>query len=74
MGEHKSSRIEILSRAVARRGVLHLREAATLLGVSRATAYRAVTQGTLPALRFGRTVRIPTAALLRLLQVENSEE
>jgi DeoR family deoxyribose operon repressor len=42
MGEHKSSRIDILSRALARRGVLHLREAASLLGVSEMTVRRDV--------------------------------
>lgn len=42
MGEPKSARIEKLSRALARRGVLHLREAAGLLGVSEMTIRRDV--------------------------------
>lgn len=43
MGEPKSSRVEKLSRALAQRGVLHLREAASLLGVSEMTVRRDVT-------------------------------
>jgi len=47
--------------------VVSVERAAQLLSISRASAYRAVQAGTLPALRFGRTVRIPTARLLGLL-------
>ena len=42
MGEPKSSRVEKLSRTLAQRGVLHLREAASLLGVSEMTVRRDV--------------------------------
>jgi DeoR family transcriptional regulator, deoxyribose operon repressor len=42
MGEPRSSRIEKLSQTLARRGVLHLREAASLLGVSEMTIRRDV--------------------------------
>jgi excisionase family DNA binding protein len=45
-------------------------EAAAILGVSRETAYRWAREGNLPAIRWGtNTVRIPSAALLALLQV-----
>jgi len=40
MGEPKAARVEKLSRTLARRGVLHLREAASLLGVSEMTIRR----------------------------------
>ena len=46
---------------------LTVERAAEVLGISRASAYRAVHDGTLPALRFGKSIRIPTADLLRLL-------
>jgi DeoR family deoxyribose operon repressor len=42
MGEPKSSRVDKLSRSLAQRGVLHLREAASLLGVSEMTIRRDV--------------------------------
>jgi DeoR family transcriptional regulator, deoxyribose operon repressor len=42
MGEPRSSRVEKLSRTLAQRGVLHLREAASLLGVSEMTIRRDV--------------------------------
>lgn len=40
MSSRKPGRIEMLSDAIARRGVLHLREAASLLGVSEMTVRR----------------------------------
>jgi excisionase family DNA binding protein len=42
-------------------------EAARLLGIARMTAYAAVRDGTLPALRIGRRLVIPRVALDRLL-------
>ena len=41
--------------------------AAELLGISRASAYRAAKNGDLPVLKFGRSVRVITASLLSLL-------
>jgi excisionase family DNA binding protein len=52
-------------------------EAAALLDVGRTTAYAAIREGTWPTqvIRVGSTIRIPTAAILRLLEVdeENSD-
>jgi excisionase family DNA binding protein len=45
-------------------------EAAIVLGISRASAYQAAKNGELPVLRFGRKMRVPTAALMRMLEVE----
>jgi len=43
-------------------------EAAKVLGISRSQAYRRVADGTLPSIRFGpRSIRVPVAALARLL-------
>ncbi|MDP9330362.1 MAG: hypothetical protein M3P11_06985 [Actinomycetota bacterium] len=40
-----------------------------MLGISRAQAYRRVADGTLPVLRLGpRSLRVPVAALARLLE------
>jgi excisionase family DNA binding protein len=41
--------------------------AARLLGIGRATAYKAAADGLIPSIRLGRRVVVPTAALNRLL-------
>jgi excisionase family DNA binding protein len=47
--------------------VLKVREAAAILRVGRNQLYEAVARGELPAIRIGRTIRIPTTALRDLL-------
>jgi excisionase family DNA binding protein len=47
--------------------VLNVREAAGILRVGRNQLYEAVARGELPAIRIGRTIRIPTSALRDLL-------
>jgi excisionase family DNA binding protein len=42
-------------------------EAGRILGYSRNTAYEAVRRGELPSIRLGRKIRVPRAALQRLL-------
>jgi excisionase family DNA binding protein len=42
-------------------------EAAVVLGISRATAYDAVSRGEIPCIRIGRRILIPKVALERLL-------
>jgi excisionase family DNA binding protein len=46
-------------------------EAARILGVGRAVGYAAVKSGELPAIRVGGRVLVPTAALRRLLQLDD---
>ncbi|MBT9143405.1 MAG: putative DNA-binding proteinA [Syntrophomonadaceae bacterium] len=46
---------------------LTVEEVAKLLRISRASAYESVRTGQIPSVRFGRTIRIPRCALLRLL-------
>ena len=46
---------------------LSVPEAAKLLGISRGLAYELARSGRLPALRFGRRLLIPRAALERML-------
>jgi excisionase family DNA binding protein len=43
-------------------------EAAAILGIGRSAAYQAVASGELPALRIGRRIVVPAAALDRLLR------
>ncbi len=42
-----------------------------LLGLSRAATYDAVARGEIPALRVGRRLLVPTAALRRMLSLDN---
>ena len=44
------------------------REAACLLGLSRSSLYEAIRIGVIPALRVGRRLLVPKAALERLLE------
>lgn len=47
--------------------VLTVEEAAKLLRIGRAAAYAAVERKEIPSARFGRKIRIPMAALRKLL-------
>lgn len=49
-------------------------EVAALLRISRSSAYGAVRSGQIPSLRFGRSIRVPRAALERLLSIPNTLE
>jgi excisionase family DNA binding protein len=42
-------------------------EAGEVLGIGRNSAYDAVAQGSIPSLRIGKSIRVPVAALRRLL-------
>lgn len=42
--------------------------AASALGISRASAYKAVGRGEIPAIRIGRRILVPKAALERLVE------
>jgi excisionase family DNA binding protein len=46
---------------------LSVKEAAKILGLSRASAYEAVRTGQIPSLRFGRRIVVPRAALDKML-------
>ena len=47
---------------------LTVAEVATLMRVSRMTVYRLVHSGELPAVRFGRSYRVPESAVTEALQ------
>lgn len=50
-----------------------VQQAAPLLNVSTDTIYDAVHDGTIRAMRLGRTIRIPRAEISRLLGIPDSE-
>lgn len=51
------------------RPTLSVDEFAIVAGISRSTAFAAVKAGQVPSLRFGKRIRIPTAAVLRMLEL-----
>jgi excisionase family DNA binding protein len=53
-----------------RRPTISIDESAIVLGISRASAYEAAKNGELPTVRFGRRIRVPSAALRRLLALD----
>ena len=46
---------------------LTVEEAGRLLGIGRSLAYAAAKDGSLPTIRIGKRILVPTAALLRML-------
>ena len=46
---------------------LTVEEAGKLLGIGRSLAYAAARDGSLPTIRLGKRILVPTAALLRML-------
>lgn len=61
------SKVEENARAFERRQTITVEEAAVALGIGRGTAYEGVRTGAIPALRVGRRLLVPVAALDRLL-------
>ena len=54
--------------------LLKVPEAARLLQIGRDRIYELVASGRLPALHFGRTIRIPRDALVRFIETESHEQ
>jgi excisionase family DNA binding protein len=52
------------------RPTLTVSETGRILGLSRQSAYNAVTAGEIPTIRLGRRLVVPTAALRRLLSLD----
>ncbi len=50
--------------------VMSVEEAGRFLGLGRSASYEAVRRGEIPSFRLGGKIRIPTAALRRLLQLD----
>ena len=51
------------------RPVMTVTDAATVLCISRASAYEAVKAGEIPSIRLGRRIVVPTAALAQMLNL-----
>ena len=54
--------------------LLKVNEAAKLLQLGRDRIYELVASGRLPALYFGRTIRIPRDALVRFIETEARDQ
>ncbi len=54
--------------------VLTVVETATFLRVGRSAAYEAIRSGEIPSIRVGRSIRVPRAALERLLSGERDQQ
>jgi excisionase family DNA binding protein len=49
-------------------------EVAEILGLSKATVYAAAASGEIPTIRVGRRILVPTAALRRMLRLDEPVE
>ncbi len=49
---------------------MSVEEFAAIAGIGRSSAFAAVHSGEVPALRFGKRIRIPTAAVVRMLGLD----
>lgn len=49
-------------------------EASELVGISLRSTYRAIERGDLPVLRFGRSLRVPSAPLLAMLGLSTEDD
>ena len=62
MSEARMSKVEIPDAPT-----VSVEEAGRVLGLGRSKSYEAARSGEIPVLRFGRTLRVPTAALRQML-------
>lgn len=56
------------------RPTLSVDEFATVAGISRSSAFAAVHAGNVPSIRFGKRIRIPTAAVRRMLELDGGPD
>lgn len=56
------------------RPTLSVDEYAEVMEVGRSTVYASITAGEVPVIRVGRRIRIPTAAVRRMLQLDSPAE
>jgi hypothetical protein len=61
-----------IKRALAEKVSVPVEVAGKAFGLSRAAAYKAVREGQLPSVKIGSRYAVPTAALRRLLQIEEA--
>jgi excisionase family DNA binding protein len=60
---------EIMIPNPVERPTITVEEAAEILGIGRSAAYAAIHRGELAAIRIGRTLKVPTAPLLKMLGI-----
>ena len=53
---------------------MHMDKVAKAFHISRPTAYEAVKNGTIPSIKVGRRVVVPTAAVRRMLQLDGGPD
>lgn len=54
------------------RPTLSVDEFAVAAGIARSTAFAAVRDGSVPSIRFGKRIRIPTAAVRRMFEIDDA--
>ncbi len=64
---HRTTAIETTTAAV-----LTVPEAGQILGIGRAASYAAAKRGEIPTIRIGGRIVVPTAALRRLLAIDDT--
>jgi hypothetical protein len=67
---HKDGRIRMSVPTADERPTMPVEEAGGHIGLGRTASYEAARRGDLPTIRIGRRVVVPTAALRRLLQLD----
>lgn len=63
--------MNIAPEEVSRPLTLTVEEAGRLMGLSRASAYKAAARKELPTIRLGRRLVVPTGILMRMLGVDS---
>jgi excisionase family DNA binding protein len=58
----------------AAKPTLSVDEFAAVAGISRSNAFAAVHRGDVPSMRFGKRIRIPTAAVRRMFELDGSPD
>lgn len=71
---HSNSPSEQYKMVTHPRATLTVTEAAEILGISRSSAYELVNTGDIPALRLGRRIVVPRAALDALLETAQNSD
>jgi len=69
MDRHSTRRTDMVPDA-NERPTLTVDETSKVLGLSRGAAYKAVKDGSIPSIRIGHRILVPTAALRRMLQAD----
>ena len=68
MSKIKASLMRLLTEEVS----IPVEVAGEALGVGRSAAYSAIRNGEIPSIRIGRRITVPTAAIRRMLQIEEN--